>query len=169
MITQKLQGEIHKLAVEKGWYSKGKRGRKELLALLHSEVAEALEDYRNGRMYTITENPSDPPYGSQLGETLSKPPFFKPVGFPSEIADIVIRAFDFKGAERSRQIADDACDPVIDLLQDINKFIAMGDIDTAIALCYVIAARQGFNLDDEVIKKHEFNKTRASRHGGKVI
>ncbi len=156
MITKKLQNEIHKLANENGWYSNGKRGRKELLALMHSEVAEAIEDYRRGNMMTIADNPGDPQVS-------------KPVGFPSEIADIVIRAFDFKGAERRKQIADDACDPVIDLLQDINKFIAMGDIDTAIALCYVIAARQGFDLDQEVIRKHEFNKTRPYRHNGKII
>jgi len=168
MITKKLQDEIHKLANENGWYSNGKRGRKELLALMHSEVAEALEDYRRGNMLTTIDNPADDA-GDPVIDLMGDPQVPKPVGFPSEIADIVIRAFDFKGAEKRKQIADDACDPVIDLLQDVNKFIAMGDIDTAIALCYVIAARQGFDLDQEVIRKHEFNKTRPYRHNGKII
>ncbi|OQB09995.1 MAG: hypothetical protein BWY21_00559 [Parcubacteria group bacterium ADurb.Bin216] len=38
--------EIHKLAMEKGWWEK-KREVPELLCLIHSEVSEALEGYRN--------------------------------------------------------------------------------------------------------------------------
>ena len=52
----------------------------EKLALIHSEVSEALEDYRDGAMVTT------------VGET------GKPVGFPSELADIVIRVCDLAGA-----------------------------------------------------------------------
>lgn len=51
----------------------------EKLALIHSEVSEALEDYRSDDMK------------EKLTET------GKPVGFPSEIADIVIRVFDLAG------------------------------------------------------------------------
>jgi NTP pyrophosphatase (non-canonical NTP hydrolase) len=38
--------EIHKLAVEKGWYDL-ERPVPELLCLIHSEISEALEAYRN--------------------------------------------------------------------------------------------------------------------------
>lgn len=38
--------EIHKLAKEKGWYQE-KKSIPELLCLVHSEVSEALEAYRN--------------------------------------------------------------------------------------------------------------------------
>jgi NTP pyrophosphatase (non-canonical NTP hydrolase) len=51
----------------------------EKLCLIHSEVSEALEDYRNGNLQADYE-------GS------------KPVGFPSELADILIRVFDLAGA-----------------------------------------------------------------------
>ena len=44
MITQK---EIHNLAVSKGWYEGETRTVPELLCLIHSEVSEALEAYRD--------------------------------------------------------------------------------------------------------------------------
>ena len=52
----------------------------EKLALIHSEVSEALEDYRDGVMITTVDAKG------------------KPVGFPSELADIVIRICDLAGA-----------------------------------------------------------------------
>lgn len=52
------------------------------LALIHSEVSEALEDVRDGKMETTYVVPS------QAG---------KPNGFLSEIADVVIRCGDLVG------------------------------------------------------------------------
>ena len=48
----------------------------ERLCLIHSEVSEALEAYRDGAMAEIMEESG------------------KPVGFPSELADIIIRVVD---------------------------------------------------------------------------
>ena len=39
--------EIHNLAKEKGWYDNGERPVPELLCLIHSEISEALDGYRN--------------------------------------------------------------------------------------------------------------------------
>ena len=91
--------EIHELAIRKGWWNK-RREVPELLCLIHSEVSEALEAYRNhipeGEKGCLSE----------------------------ELADAVIRIFDMAEAM---------------------------DIDIVKA----------------VEKKHEYNKTREFRHGGK--
>lgn len=78
----------------------------EKLCLIHSEVSEALEDYRAKNM---TTEPCADQYGKHYGETLHRSGpgdlacpecghLFKPVGFPSELADIFIRLADLCGA-----------------------------------------------------------------------
>lgn len=78
MTIKELQMAVHECAVEHGWWEED-RSVPECLALIHSEISEALEDYRNGAMDVTYE-----------GE--------KPVGFPVELADSVIRITDL--AER---------------------------------------------------------------------
>ena|SRR6266487_469189 len=72
----------HKISTEKGWNENGPRPIPELLCLIHSEVSEALEEYRNG---------SPPTHMYYTGSN------DKPEGFPIEIADIVIRIADLCG------------------------------------------------------------------------
>jgi NTP pyrophosphatase (non-canonical NTP hydrolase) len=76
-----LQAVAHKIAIEHGWHDRP-RGVPECLALIHSEVSEALEEFRNGRDLIETRV-------SDTG---------KPEGFPVEIADVVIRCFDLAGS-----------------------------------------------------------------------
>jgi len=65
--------EVHQYAKDKGWWDKP-RPIPELLCLLHSEVSEALESYRNnvpeGEKHCLSE----------------------------ELADLVIRVWDMSGA-----------------------------------------------------------------------
>lgn len=102
-----LAKDIHENAVEHGWWDE-ERGFPEILALIHSEVSEALEEYRNG--HAPTES-----YFSENG---------KPEGIPFELADVVIRVFDYCG-------------------------------------------RAGIDIESAIAQKHEYNKTRPYRHGGK--
>lgn len=101
------QKEVHALAVEKGWWDEGSRNIGELIALMHSELSEALEEYRSGRDLNLVY------YAGK-----------KPMGFPIELADCMIRIMD-------------TCESL------------------------------GIDLDHMLSLKHQFNKTRAYRHGGK--
>lgn len=76
MILSLLQEQVHKLAIEKGWWEEG-RDVGSLIALIHSELSEALEEYRNG-------HPLNGVYWKDG----------KPEGFPIELADVLIRLLD---------------------------------------------------------------------------
>lgn len=81
-----LINDAHERAKRKGWWEPGPDGAApnipEKLALIHSEISEALEDYRAGRMETTFSGDSD---------------VRKPEGFAVELADAVIRIADLCG------------------------------------------------------------------------
>lgn len=74
--------EAYTNAKEKGWHDK-QRTIGDLICLMHSELSEALEEHRNGR------SPDEIYFNN------SKPD--KPEGIPIELADCVVRIFDFCG------------------------------------------------------------------------
>ena len=86
-LTQ-LTASIHGNAKARGWHDEGPKNHRfpTLLCLVHAEVSEALEDYREGHpIQTFWRTPSTP--GAEG----------KPEGIPSELADIIIRVLDICG------------------------------------------------------------------------
>ena len=106
MNIKDFQKEVHQNAVEHGWWEENKTFG-DIIALCHSELSEALEEYRNNKEGIY--------YNGD-----------KPEGIPIELADCIIRILDY-------------CES------------AEIDIENALKI------------------KHEFNKTRPYKHGGKII
>lgn len=108
--------EIRRVNAEHGWESKVTDERPEIFSekmlLIVSEIIEAMEEYRNHRAM-------DEIYVHRDGEGK-----FKPEGIPIELADTLIRIFDF-------------------------------------------AEANGIDLEEALHFKHEYNKKRSYRHGGK--
>lgn len=120
----RLARDIHQNAVEHGWWE-GERSFGEIVALCHSELSEALEEYRSGKAmaygccgYCEHDDTCDYDNRDKTG--------CKPEGMAVEMIDCVIRILDWCGKE-------------------------------------------GVDVDELLRMKHEYNKTRPYRHGGKAI
>lgn len=96
LVIEDMQKEVFSFMRDKGWLD-GSRSVGDEMALLHSEVSEALEEFRAGRMVTRFR------YDTGTGYVYTDAPWSdeqvlgKPVGFPSEIADVLIRLLDVAG------------------------------------------------------------------------
>ena len=108
-MLNELRDDVHKNAVKHGWWDE-ERSFGEIIALCHSELSEALEEYRAGH------EPQEVYY----------PDGRKPEGVAIELADCIIRILDYCGA-------------------------------------------QGIDVDEAIRVKHEYNRGRSYRHGGKRI
>ena len=118
-MLNKLRDYIHQNAKEKGWWDE-ERSFGEIIALCHSELSEALEEFRQGHKpnevyFKIGQQIK---YGIREGE--------KPEGIAIELADCIIRILDYCGKEN-------------------------------------------INIEAAINIKHEYNKTRSHKHGGKKI
>lgn len=84
--------EIHEANKAKGFYD-DEKNIGEMLALIHSEVSEALEAHRSGEFFVNHEDLKSPP-DSQFRELFL---FHIKDTFEDEVADILIRVLDLCG------------------------------------------------------------------------
>ena len=124
-MLNELAREIHNNAVAHGWWDE-ERSLGDIVALCHSELSEALEEYRAKKplAYCKSEYTENGMYGINEPDDWSYED--KPEGIAVEMIDCIIRILDWCGKE-------------------------------------------GVDVDKLLYAKHEYNKTRPYRHGGKAL
>ena len=134
MTINEIVKEIHENAKDHGWWDE-ERSFGEIIALCHSELSEALEEYRNNmpEIYFpcnaggLCEKDScaSKIYNANDSDSCSAQSK-KPEGTAVELVDCVIRIFDYLG-------------------------------------------KTGVDVERILLEKHNYNKSRPYRHGGKII
>lgn len=184
--------EVHQNAVEHGWWE-GERCDEEILALIHSEWSEALEEYRAGRPFVWHKCP----YNSGMCETQKvhqgeygcescTPAKRKPEGIAVELIDGCIRILDYLEHKNYPIPPLELIDLALEMMtlphkkfpyhvEKLHKYTALADeyLDNGHLIDAFCMAFRWINdrcLDPFAImmEKHEYNKTRSYKHGGKV-
>ena len=160
MILSDLQREAHAIAKDHGWWDE-ERTFGDLIALVHSELSEALEAYRD--------------------EVLPSKPHLLSTKVASELADVVIRVADmaewYEWKLPKRQLL--AFDPnesfgehivsAHEMLSGVRGSEPAVVLSDFVEYIRAMAAHYGIDLDAAIEAKMEYNRTRPYRHGGKAL
>jgi hypothetical protein len=162
------------------------------MALLHSEVSEALEAWR---VWGLADNTSPPVRKAVLTESRPRSVEVqdvlpKPEGVGSEFADILIRLLDDAwlfgevdleaGARRIAPIVAGGSFPAdMNVLHDLISLVSHGPVGGSLGyeelwagiLVFLrqLCEKYGIDLEAEYERKMAYNRTRPRRHGNKRI
>lgn len=158
----------HQMAIEKGWWKKNPDGSLvprswiEQVNNFFSEISEAWEEYRAGRVDTW--------YGENG----------KPEGFFVEVADLLIRLGDTLGSRLTTDLAVPGNFPHptcrVDLVDELFMLVGQireGHVESASALIFVMVFWYCQNVEttsmwELITQKVQYNSTRGHRHGNKL-
>lgn len=180
-----LTAEIREINVAHGWRpAEGGPGDAtfgDYIALLHSEVSEALEAYRDHRLADATLSVL---VGGRGGEIRPA----KPEGVGSELADVLIRLLDMCDVfglvpfDMDCEIADVALLPVPIGTESFGDHLAwlharaavISGTDESYSVAFLrslvaVTERYGIDLTAEVERKIAYNRTRSFQHGGRTL
>lgn len=186
--------EVHANAVAHGWWET-ERDPAEIIALIHSEWSEALEEYRAGRpmvWYAVNADcqmcGDRPVIYNEICETNNCDAGHKPEGIAVELIDGCIRILDFAAHEKI-SLKFEAIEPLqptlSKLIADLHYYTscALNDIGKggkmmvddythewlghAVYEAFRYIRAQWLDPEKIMLEKHEYNKTRPYRHGGK--
>ena len=168
-----------------GWYE-DTRTLGEECALLHSEISEMFEAYRDNEFKPYFHQVGLLGMGSGVMLQGVAPEGVKPEGVGSEVADVFIRLLDachrldmpidevFEASEAANVDVNGTFGDTITKLHKIvsdlytsgNPLAMMGKL---LASLQVVCSKYDLELTTEVDLKLAYNKTREYRHGGKTI
>ncbi len=163
MILKDLAVTCHEQAKISGFYTDRDRGtesRLGMIALIHSEISEALECIRDNQWDDF--------------RTDDKPG--KPQGLPIEVADIVLRALDFMQFFNIKVIEPirwEGCAPLkrwtpkkaAAAIAHLHQLTTDEDMAELVQECYRFARNSCFDLDNAIRDKAQYNRTREYKHG----
>lgn len=153
-----LAFQANQTAHEKGWWDSG-RAFDGVIALIHSEASEALEEWRNNHKedevyYTIPDYRPDPS------------------AYEGSLRDAVFHLLRRNSHQKFlyRSTLDDLDDHEVDLLVHTGFLKPEGipsELADIIIRVFDAAVEYGIDIEEEVINKMAYNATRLNRHGGK--
>lgn len=187
--------EVHENACEKGWWDEPVTFG-DIVSLCHSEISEALEEFRAGRplVYFVETN-------GFVVTAMDERQGEKPEGIVVELGDCVMRILDWMSLESVDVDGAMAQARVMlrggrevralrvnggmgDLAAELHLYLSMayrnwlngtGTSPIATRMALVIlriqewAGERGVDLDQVLREKHAYNKSRPYRHGGKAL
>lgn len=188
--------EVHAVSVEHGWWEGEENNDIDTkIALIHAEWSEALEEYRAGRpmvWYKCREGGEVAPVCVENaclewvhGDCIECSRNSKPEGIAVELVDGCLRVLDLVAARelnvKATVYSECKRSTLPQLVAHLHKLTAKGgcyienwDVEKAAVVLMACIRNvkdwldvQGVDFEELMRIKHEYNKTRSYRHGGK--